>query len=138
MSQPSPSSTSNLTWMGIALMGLTGLIHLVEAPEYFAEERYIGVLFLIATIGAAISLYGIWNEHDWGWFLGIIVAGGSVVAYLTSRTVGLPGFRENSWQDFLEPSGLFSLIVELLFCVIAIRFLSRQTALRSREPLSSN
>jgi hypothetical protein len=122
---------------GLALMALTGLIHLIEAPEYFDEQRYVGVLFVVAAIGAAISMYGIFRERAWGWLLGIGVAGGSVVAYLASRTVGLPGFRENSWAQFMEPSGLISLIVEILFCVVAIRALTDQPSDLSRESYSS-
>lgn len=122
---------------GLILMALTGLVHLVEAPEYFAEQRYVGVLFVAAAIGAALSMYGIVREQAWGWMLGFAVAGSSIVAYLASRTVGLPGFRENSWAQFLEPSGLFSLLVEILFCAVAIRVLSDHPSDLSRESYPS-
>jgi uncharacterized membrane protein YfcA len=128
---------SNRSLAGLALIALTGLIHLIEAPEYFQEQRYVGVLFVAAAIGAAISMYGIVREKAWGWFLGLAVAGGSVAAYLASRTIGLPGFRENSLAQFLEPSGLFSLVVEILFCVVAIRVLSEQSGDLSTETYSS-
>lgn len=130
------TTTSKLTWAGLVLMALTGLIHLVEAPEYFEEERYVGVLFLVAAAGAVVSMYGIWKDQAWGWLLGIVVAGGSVVAYLASRTVGLPGFRENSWSEFLEPSGLFSLVVEILFTIVAVRVLTSNADVAAEESWS--
>jgi hypothetical protein len=120
------TGASNLSRLGIVLIALTGIVHLIEAPEYFEEERYVGILFVAAAIGAAIAMYGIVRDHLWGWLLGFAVAGGSIVAYLASRTIGLPGFRENSWAEFMEPSGVFSLFVEVLFCLVAIRAFTQQ------------
>ena len=110
-------------WLGIVLIALTGLLHLVETPEYMEEQRYIGVLFVMSVVGSAVALYGIWREQAWGWMLGMVVAGGAFVAYVLSRTVGLPRFRENSWSSFLEPMGLASLLVEGAFVLIAARVL---------------
>jgi hypothetical protein len=116
--------TSDRTkWLGIVLIALTGLLHMVETPEYMEEQRYIGVLFVVSVVGSAMALYGIWRDQMWGWMLGMVVAGGAFVAYILSRTVGLPRFRENSWSSFLEPTGLASLLVEGAFVLIAARLL---------------
>lgn len=133
----SDSNVSKLTWSGLVLIALTGLIHLVEAPEYFEEKTYVGALFIVAAIGAVASMYGIWKAQSWGWLLGIVVAGGSVVAYLASRTVGLPGFRENSWSQFLEPSGLVSLVVEIAFLVVAARAMTERSDTVAEESWST-
>jgi hypothetical protein len=115
--------------VGIALIAVTGLIHLVETPEYLAEMPYIGVLFALSVVGALIAAFGIYRGERWGWTLGALVAGGSLVGYLLSRTVGLPLFRENTWEEFAEPVGLLSLLVEGLFLVMAGNVLSgRATA----------
>jgi hypothetical protein len=125
-------------WLGIVLIALTGLLHLVEAPEYLGEERYIGALFIASAVGSAIALYGIWRDQVWGWLLGIAVAGGAFVGYVLSRTVGLPRFREASWSQFLEPMGLLSLLVEGLFVVLALRVLtSTPEPERERRVVSS-
>jgi Kef-type K+ transport system membrane component KefB len=109
-----------MKWAGIVLIALTGLLHLVETPEYMGEERYIGVLFLLNAIGAAVALLGIWQDRAWGWVLGTAVAGGAFVAYILSRTIGLPAFHES---ELFEPSGVLSLLIEGGFVVVAARVL---------------
>lgn len=104
---------------GLVTMAITGFVHLIEAPEYFDEQRYIGVLFAVSALGAVISLVGIVQEQRWGWMLGLAVAAGCLAGYVLSRTVGLPSFREASWAAFLEPMGLISLIAEALFILSA-------------------
>ena len=106
----------NLVWAGVALIAITGLIHLVEAPEYFAEYgAFWGMSFVANFVGAALAAYGIYRGQSWGWALGVVVTGGAFVAYLLSRTVGLPGL---SGGEFLEPIGIASLVVEGLFVAL--------------------
>lgn len=115
----SVESTQLRTWAGIGLIVATGLIHLVETPEYLGEMPYIGVLFALSVVGALLAAFGIDRGERWGWVLGVVVAGGSLVGYLLSRTIGLPLFRENTWAAFAEPVGLLSLLVEGLFLAVA-------------------
>lgn len=128
----SVESTNLRTWAGIGLIVATGLIHLVETPEYFGEMPYIGVLFALSVVGALLAAVGIYRRERWGWTLGVLVAGGSLVGYLLSRTIGLPLFRENTWEEFAEPVGLLSLLVEGLYLVVAASVLS------SRTPISES
>jgi hypothetical protein len=112
-------TTGFQTWAGIALIAAAGVIHLVETPENYEEVRYIGILFAVSVLGAFLAAFGIARNEQWGWGLGTVVAGGAVLAYLITRTVGLPGFRENSWESFAEPVGLLCLLVESLFLMVA-------------------
>jgi hypothetical protein len=121
-------TTGMQRWLGIGLIAASGIIHLVETPEYLEEVRYIGILFAVSVVGALVAAVGIGRGERWGWVLGAVVAGGSIVAYLLSRTVGLPGFRENSWEEFAEPLGLLSLLVEGLFIVVAAMVLPVRSA----------
>jgi hypothetical protein len=121
-------------WLGIGLIGASGLIHLIEGPEYLQEVRYIGLLFVASVVGALLAAFGIARGERWGWMLGVLVAGGSIAGYLLSRSIGLPGFRENTWQAFAEPLGLLSLLVEGLFLVVAARALAVRPG--SRQPLT--
>lgn len=122
-------STANVAakfkWAGIILIALTGLIHLVEAPEYFEFATYLGLSFLVNAAGAALAAIAIYRNARWGWLLGAVIAGGAFLGYIISRSVGLPGLPARAW---LEPSGLISLLVEGLFVVLYLRLSAQQPA----------
>lgn len=102
----------------IVLILATGLIHLVEAPENYSEVAYKGILFYLNAVFALVSAYGIYRQKSWGWWFGVIVAGGSLVMYAVSRTIGLPGLPAAD-ETWLETSGVISMIAEVGFLVIA-------------------
>ena len=105
--------TAGLVGAGIALILVVGLIHLINSPEDLEAGSYTGMLYLANFLGALAAAVGIYRGSRWGWALGLLIAGGAFVAYLISRTVGLPGLPvETEW---LEPLGVLSLIVELMF-----------------------
>jgi len=99
-------------WGGIALIALVGLLHALQAPEYYQKAAYAGVLFILNLLGALVAAYGIWRGERWGWWLGSLVAGGALVLYIISRTIGMPSFYETDWAD---AGGLISLALEALF-----------------------
>jgi hypothetical protein len=101
-----------LTWIGIALIALEGLIHLLGAPDSFEDATYIGLSFVAIVLGAALASVGIYRGHRWGWSFGALIAGSALVGYVISRTTGLPGLPAEEW---LEPLGILSLLVEGLF-----------------------
>jgi hypothetical protein len=113
-------------WLGIGLIIATGLVHLTNAQEYYGEVPYIGVLFVVNAIGALVAAVGIQRDTRWGWGLGFLMAGGPFLAYVLSRSVGIPGFRENSWEQFTEPMGLLSLSVEGMFVLVAAMLFTMQ------------
>lgn len=104
-------------WMGVALILLVGAIHLIEAPEYFEITLYLGVLFAVNVVASVVAAVGIYRgARNCGWLLGAIISGLTLIAYLVSRTFGLPGLAESvgAWD---EPLGTVSMIVEALFIV---------------------
>jgi hypothetical protein len=113
MTTPSPA----IKWLAILAIIGTGVIHLVEAPDAFRDAKYKGMLFVANGIGALVAASGIARgQRGWGWLLGLLVAGGAFVAYVLSRTVGLPGLPAEP-ENWLEPVGVASLICEGLFIV---------------------
>jgi hypothetical protein len=106
-----------ISWAGILLIVVVGIIHLIEAPEHLEEATYIGVLFLINVLFAFVSAFGIYRGAQWGWVLGVLVAGGAFVMYVVSRSFGLPGLDEDV-GNWLEPAGILSLIVEGVFVLV--------------------
>ncbi len=108
--------SKKLVWAAIGLILATGLIHLVLSPHHFEEAKYVGILFSLNGIGAAVAAFGIYRNANWGWTLGAIIAAFSVVSYIASRTVGLPGTEIEDW-DLI---GVISLIVESVFILVYV------------------
>jgi uncharacterized membrane protein YfcA len=113
-------SPGKLAWVGISSITVVGLIHLIEAPEELEETTYLGPLFLANFGGAITAAIGIYRNYRWGWSLGALVAGGAFVGYVLSRTIGLPGMPVEEW---LEPLGVLSLLVEALFVRLCLAYL---------------
>lgn len=108
----------NLRWIAIALIFITGYLHLITAGDEYAEARYMGALFLLNFLGALVSAAGIHRRKLWwGWMLGAVIALGSIVGYVQSRTVGMPGMEVEEWYD---PIGILAMLVEGLFLVIFV------------------
>jgi len=108
-------SSRTLRWLSVALVAGIGLIHLALAPGEYAEAPYLGLLFAANFVGAIIAAVGIYRGQVWGWALGILIAAGSIIGYILSRTVGLPGMEIEAW---LDPFGLLSLLVEAAFIAL--------------------
>jgi hypothetical protein len=123
MTAPSPT----LRWLAMAAILGTGLIHLVEARDSFGEAMYKGLLFVANGVGALVAAFGLYrSQREWGWVLGLLVAGGAFLGYVASRTVGLPGLpaEPDAW---LEPMGVASLVCEAAFIILFVVAHKRRT-----------
>jgi hypothetical protein len=117
--------SDTLVGAGISLIVIVGLIHLINSPGDLEEGSYTGLLYLANFVGALAAAVGIYRGRSWGWSLGALVAGGAFVAYVISRTVGLPGLPVE--EEWLEPLGLLSLLVEALFVGLYVMVSVRPT-----------
>ena len=106
-----------LQWLSVALILGIGVIHLSMVPGEYEEAKYMGILFAINFLAAIIAAIGILRQEVWGWALGVLIAAGSLIGYILSRTVGLPGMEIEAW---LQPLGLLSLAAEVLFFILVI------------------
>ena len=111
---------------------MVGLIHLLVTPEYYGFAAYLGLLMIANFAGSMVSAVGIYRGRVWGWWLGVVLAGGAFLAYIESRTLGLPGLP--SWEPFTEPPGLLSLAVEAIFVGLAVRVLARDRRRDTTSP----
>jgi len=109
-----------LRGLAIFLIIEVGLTHYFSADHAYEEAWIEGYLFVANFLGALVAAYGIYRRKIWGWVLGISVAGGSILAYIWSRTSGLPGLPVEEWID---PWGTTAFIVEGLFCLLALTWL---------------
>jgi hypothetical protein len=111
MTTPSPT----MKWLAIAAILGTGLVHVVEARDAFGDATYKGLLFIGNGVGALAAAIGIYrDQRARGWLLGLLVTGGAILAYVASRTIGLPGLPAEP-DTWLEPMGVASLLCETLF-----------------------
>ena len=113
-----PAHSPTVKWLAIAAILATGLIHVVEAQEAFGEATYKGLLFVANGVGALVAAIGIYrHQRTFGWLLGLLVAGGAILGYVASRTIGLPALpaEPDAW---LEPLGVASLMCETLFVML--------------------
>ena len=103
-------------------MAGTGLIHAALAPEYMAEQTYVGLLFIVGAVISGLVAIRLWRGEDAAaWVLGAVAAAGMAVGFVLSRTVGLPGFHESEW----EMSGVLSVMLEAGFVAAAVTALGR-------------
>jgi hypothetical protein len=109
----STTSSERLVGAGISLIVVVGLIHLINSPGDLEEGSYAGVLYLANFVGALAAAIGIYRGRSWGWGLGALISVGAFAGYVVSRTIGLPGLPVE--EEWLEPLGLLSLLVEALF-----------------------
>jgi hypothetical protein len=119
------SGSGRLVGAGISVIMIIGLIHLINAPGDLEEGTYTGLLYLANFVGALAAAIGIYRGRSWGWSLGALVSVGAFVAYVISRTVGLPGLPVE--EEWLEPLGVLSLLVEALFMGLYLTVFVRPT-----------
>ena len=125
------TGSGRLVGAGISLIVVVGLIHLINSPGDLEEGAYTGVLYLLNFVGALAAAVGIYRGRGWGWALGFLVAAGAFVGYVISRTVGLPGLPVE--EEWLEPLGVLSLLVEALFVGLCLAIFARPTLVPKRR-----
>jgi hypothetical protein len=104
--------------VGALLLIAAGVIHFAELGD--VEVPYLVVGFFLSalfTVAGAVLL--LTRAPRLGWLLGGTVAGLTLVGYLLSRSVGLPGLDEEvgAWA---EPLGILSVVVEAAAAGLAI------------------
>jgi asparagine N-glycosylation enzyme membrane subunit Stt3 len=119
-----------------AVVGVLGIAvtHIFELPDKLEESgvRYQGVLFIALIVGcvllAAVATRA--PERPW-WAAVLAVSVLPLVAYVISRSAGLPG-GEDDIGAWTEPSGIASLLFEAFTIVVAARAMALLSAPRER------
>jgi hypothetical protein len=122
-----------------AVVGVLGIAvtHLFELRDKLEESgvRYQGVLFIALIVGCVLLAAMATRAPEGPWWTGVLaVSVLPFVAYLISRTAGLPGGEDDigAWS---EPSGIASLVFEVFTIVVAARALSLIAPARERVPV---
>ncbi len=113
-------NSPTLRHISAGALAAVGAIHLILAPEYFSEQAYVGVLFVLGGLALLAFATRLWRSDDVpSWLLGALTMAGMGLGFVLSRTVGLPGFHESEW----ELSGLLCLVLEAGFVGAAAKTL---------------
>ncbi|OBH25788.1 hypothetical protein A5692_27560 [Mycobacterium sp. E342] len=87
----------------------------------------IGAAFLVqASVSFAIAVLILAGGPGWLRWVGAAVAGGSLVAFLMSRTVGLDGFLERGWEP--APHAAISVSAEVVTVLLWVGELATRRA----------
>ena len=118
--------------LGIAAaLAVSGISH---AYLYIHGYRYIpniGTAFLVqASVSVAVAVLLVLGGPGWLRWVAAALAGGSLVAFALSRTVGVLGFTERGWQP--SPHAAISAVAEVLTVVLWAVWLLRRRAAVAR------
>jgi hypothetical protein len=121
---------------GVAVVALAGvaLIHLLDAPGTFADAPYRGWLYVLLIVGCLATAGAlVRGSHRRAWLAAAALSLGAMLAFVVSRTVGLPAGADDigSWT---EPLGLASLFVEGLLVALGGGVLVGQAGVLAPQP----
>ncbi len=95
----------------LALGGIA-LIHFLDIFAKFDETPYLGVAYIGLIVACLTTAGGLVRSGSRPlWIFAAVLAGTTMLAYITSRSVGLPA-ATGDIGNWTEPLGLASLFVE--------------------------
>ncbi|WP_020498719.1 hypothetical protein [Sciscionella marina] len=131
---------SPLRWPVMIMLLVSALAHIpVVAPE-LRETPYVAALFLLLILADLVLIAALFlRDSAAAWTLTALTTGLAALAYVLSRTVGLPALY-NYIGDWVSVPGLVSLASEAIGCVLAVFVLIRHpatAAIPAAEPRSA-
>jgi hypothetical protein len=115
--------TEAMTRVGIAAaVAVSGISHAYLYMHGYRHIPTIGVAFLLqASVSFAVAVLIVLGGPAWLRWAAAMVAGGALVAFGLSHTVGLFGFSERGWEP--SPHAAVSMVAELLTVVLWAAYL---------------
>ncbi len=105
-----PITESTARLLGAAgILGI-GVIHILDAGSTYHSTRWIFWAYMALIVGAVpVTLYLLHSASPLGWAAAASLAAGPLVAYLWSRSIGLPGDAPDvgNWLCTLGMAALF-------------------------------
>lgn len=102
-----------------AAAGGAALAHIPPMGPHFEEVPYIGVAFALLTTVCLAGMIGVLADERPIWWLGMGAGCGiAIVAYIVSRTVGLPGMADDIGH-WTEPLGVVSVLTEAITVAVS-------------------
>lgn len=117
-------------WPAAAMLLANAVFHLILTPAHLDEAPYVGVLFLaLSVVSIVLAAVLVIRDTAAAWAISGVVAFVAIIAFLVSRTIGLPQIGDDigNWS---EPLGFPALIVEALTVAFAALALVKHSAPR--------
>ncbi len=104
---------------GLALLTAIAWTHFKDIPDKLGETPYMGWGYILLVAGCAAAGAWLLTHHvRAGYVLGLVISLGAILGYVLTRSVGLP-LALGDIGNWAEPWGVFSLVVETAFIVLA-------------------
>ena len=117
---------SPLRWPAAAMLLISALAHVPVVAPGLAATTYIGILFvLLIVVNLFLAVAMFLRDSLAVWTLTALTLGLAFIAYVLSRTVGLP-LQTDYIGDWVSTPGLASFVSAGIGCVIAVTVLIRQ------------
>jgi len=104
-------------WILIAMVVEMGFLHLNSAPGEFAESPIMGMFSIGIFLGSLLAAMEIYRRSTKVWVLSAFLASGSIIGYILSRMIGLPGMEVEDW---FVPIRIISLVVEGIILILIL------------------
>ncbi|MGC4111721.1 MAG: hypothetical protein QM747_15155 [Nocardioides sp.] len=128
-------TTSPDQWVASLLLFVAAGTHVPLIHEHLEEAPYVGVLFVALSVACvALGLAVLVLDAPGLWLLSAAVCLAAVVAFMASRTIGLPQIGDDI-GNWTEPLGFPAVVSEALVPVLA--FLHLRDRARSQRPIAS-
>ncbi len=110
----------------IAGLAATAYIHLAEMSDKFAEVPYLGVGYALMSAACVVSILMIVARYKAGWYLGGATAAATIIGFVLTRTVGLPGSTDDigNWSETIGTQALIAegVVVAIAVLLITLHF----------------
>ncbi|MEP7089507.1 MAG: hypothetical protein ABI776_05300 [Nocardioidaceae bacterium] len=126
--------SSPLRWAASVLLLITAATHIPLVPDHLAEAPYIGILFIaLSVVSLVLAVLVVVADTAAVWAATGLVTVLAVVAFVVSRTVGLPQIGDDvgNWSD---PLSFPAVAAEVLAAVAAVAALRRRPAHAHHHP----
>ncbi len=107
--------SKTLRWLAVILILQVGLFQYLIAQPQYDKAAYLGYAAFANSVLLLLSAVLISRKNRLGWWLGLFIVAVSIVGYVLTRTVALPGLAVQPW---LYPYGVIGSIVGGLFILV--------------------
>lgn len=119
-------------WPAIVMLLVTAVAHIPVVAPHLEEAPYIGVLFIVLIVASFLLVAALLIRDSAAiWTLTAITSGLAFLAYVLSRTVGLPEIGDDI-GEWVSTLGIASIVSEGITFIIAVVVLAGGRGRRAR------